>query len=487
MNLRIRTKIKLTYTIICSLLLIFSQIVNRYLNIKKYRTLIRFISLFILIIVFVPSLSYATGYKISVKISGHENDTLLLGYYFADKQGIVAEEITDAKGRLVFSGEEKLPEGLYFIVAKNKYSFDILVTDDQVFGFKTDTNDVFMDMEVSGSKENSLFFAYQKQAITYQKKFKHIEARLANTSDKDSTELITKELDEIIDLQKKTWKTFANTNKGTFFSNLLYSMNGEGGLFFDNIDFSDERLLRTPSINRAVRVILARNLNANKPYQSLIAEMDSIIVRGSANDAVYQYIVMHYLSFAATFERIGMNNVFVHLAEKYILPDKATWLEDKVLKEINERYKLFKSSTVGQQAEDIEIELFEGEFISLYDLKAKYTFVFFWSTGCGHCKTVALRLRDFYNDPEVSDVQVFAVYTKNDRKDWEKFYSENELPSWTNGYDPENKSNYRMKYYVVSSPIMYLLDENRKIVAVRAGDGPIIDLIDELNKQKNRF
>ncbi len=41
-NILLRTKIKLTYTIICCLLLIFSQIANRCLN-SKYIALIGFI------------------------------------------------------------------------------------------------------------------------------------------------------------------------------------------------------------------------------------------------------------------------------------------------------------------------------------------------------------------------------------------------------------------------------------------------------------
>ncbi|MEM7040879.1 MAG: hypothetical protein AAF570_28205, partial [Bacteroidota bacterium] len=43
------------------------------------------------------------------------------------------------------------------------------------------------------------------------------------------------------------------------------------------------------------------------------------------------------------------------------------------------------------------------------------------------------------------------------------------LNDWINLYDPKNRTNFRIFYDIYSTPVIYLLDENKHIKAKRLG------------------
>jgi len=59
------------------------------------------------------------------------------------------------------------------------------------------------------------------------------------------------------------------------------------------------------------------------------------------------------------------------------------------------------------------------------------------------------------------------VLTQNNRDKWMKAMQEYKILEWTNVWDPTNSSNFRKLYDVTSTPIIYILDKNKKIVAKR--------------------
>jgi len=452
--------------------------------------ILRIATLFFLLTVFTTD-TFSQGYKIKVKINGVAGDTVQLGYYFEDKQYIAQTTTADAKGNAEFSGDKPLPGGLYMIIVPRIVYFDILMSDDQIFNMESDTADIIKMLKISGSDENKVFYEYQNHIKNEQTFIKELENK-KKQSPADST-VIQAQIDAKYEALKNYWKQMSETHKGTFFASLIRATNGEPpeayseANFFEHIDFSDQRLLRSPVIHRAVRLILARNLNNYKPTETLIKELDMLLAKASADTLVTQYLLNHLLNFFNSFQRVGMNEVFVHLSENYFLDGKAAWMGEKNLEQLAERTRKYKSSFVGQPAPDIEMLKFDGELISLKDVDAQYTFLFFWKVGCGHCEKSAKDIKAFYDKFSDYDFKVFSVSTGKDKKDAEEFIKKNQLEAWINCYDPDDKSDYQILYYVVSTPIFYLIDKDKKIVAKRAGDGPILDMLNQLETQKEKF
>ena len=64
-------------------------------------------------------------------------------------------------------------------------------------------------------------------------------------------------------------------------------------------------------------------------------------------------------------------------------------------------------------------------------------------------------------------IEIFAVLTQNNKEKWLKAIQEYKIQEWTNVWDPSYTSNFRKLYDVTSTPIIYILDKNKRIVAKR--------------------
>jgi len=432
-------------------------------------------------------LSYSQGYKIKVKIKNYPEKAIQLGYYFADKQFIEKESKTDKTGMVIFEGKEALPGGMYLIILPGQKYFDILISDDQEFTLETDTGETVKSMKVIGDKENEVFYKYMNQLANFYQIHQNLENKKKEVG--MDTVKIQKEMDELNNTAMNLWKSYTETNKSSFFATLLTAMNGQpmdgysDENFFKHIQFSDSRLLRTPVIHKSYMMILARNLNNNKPLDVLLKESDRLIALSKANDKVYQYVSTQFLDFFATYSKVGMNEAFVYVADKYFRNGKASWLDTVGIKFIEERYAMFKQSFVGQKAPEFEVESLEGKLVALKDVQAKHLLILFWSTGCGHCEKATEKTIEFYNKYKSKDVIVISIYTKNDKKAWQEFVEKYKTQDWINVWDPNGEAKFGEKYYAISTPFMLLLDENKTIIARRFGDEPIRELIDLMAKE----
>ena len=446
------------------------------------------IVLFLAFVTFFSDFAGAQGYKIKVKVADLPTQEHLIGYYFADNQFVLDTVFSDEKGLAIFEGEEKLDGGMYFWVLPNKMHIDLIISEDQEFSVELDTTELYKNIKITGSTENTLFYNYQNFLQQQNEKYAILAQQKEAVGDNsDSAVIIQTEIENIQKIAENYWQKLATENKGTFFATMLTAMNGDVdkhfnfGYFFNYIDFSDARLLRSPVIHKAVRIVLARNLNQEKDANFIMTELDSLFARAKANKEVYQYVVGYTLSFFNSFQRLGMNYVFAHIADNYILNGNSDWFDEATLASISERNEIMKASFVGQKAHDLQMENVEGEVKTLYDIDTDYTLLFFWSTGCGHCEAATEHITKFMKESNyASKFSVYAVYAKDDKKDWEEFIKKYETQSWTNVWDVEDKNMYHAYYYIVSTPILFLLNKNKEIMTIRAGDQPIELLMNEI-------
>src|SRR5205085_7718474 len=113
---------------------------------------------------------------------------------------------------------------------------------------------------------------------------------------------------------------------------------------------------------------------------------------------------------------------------------------------------------------------------SLYEIKAKYTILVFWDPTCSHCKHEVPALCHYYNSVKTKciSIEVFAVGIESDIDLWKNFIKENKL-DWINVSDLYNQTNFRSFYDIYSTPVIYLLDEKKHIIAKRLDTEKIRD------------
>jgi len=132
-------------------------------------------------------------------------------------------------------------------------------------------------------------------------------------------------------------------------------------------------------------------------------------------------------------------------------------------------------------APELIMRSFAGHYVSLYDVKAEFTILYFWEPDCGHCKESTPKLKEYYDLNKSSGIEVFAVCTQFDREKWEEYIVSHSL-SWINGWDPERLSRFDFMYNVDSTPIIYILDREKKIIAKRLSVEDVAPFIDSYRK-----
>lgn len=450
------------------------------------------------------------GYNIKITVKGiKEGATCILANYYGDKQYIKDSAIVNAKGELIFKGKEKFPEGIYLLVPPNKRYFDFVMDAEQNFSLETDTTDLIKNMKVKGSEENKFFYDYQSFMSSKQKQIEPLQVLYKKTkNNKDSSKLLQDKI-SAIDKEVKDYKlTFIKSNPKSFVSKLFKAMeepeipeapilaNGVKDStfayryykshFFDNLDFSDDRLLRTPIFHNKIKQYMDK-LTPQTP-DSINVSTDYLIGKAQANKEVFKYVV-YWLTYTYESSNImGMDAVFVHLVEKYYVTKQAFWVDSTQLFKITNRAYTLKPLLLGKNAPSINMMDTLGRPFSLYDVKSKYTVLVFWDHGCGHCKKEVPKLAELYHKSlKAKGVAVYAIETEDKPEDWKKFIIENKL-DWINVHQPDQYQRAVTKkiYDIYSTPVIYLLDEKKIIKAKRIDVEQLENFIDMLEKERLR-
>ena len=447
------------------------------------------------------------GYEIKVHIEGLKDTALYLGNHYGDKQYVRDTIQLDHNGWGTFKGTDTLPGGIYLVILPNKTYFEIL-PNEQKFTIETDTLDYVQHMKVTGSLENKLFNDHQKYIIKKSQETNLLRARLEdNKSNKDSVEILKKALSNE-DKEVKAYRLkIVSDYPNTFMAKIIETMaepdvpeapkDSNGVItdstfqfryfkshYLENVDFGDERLLRSPILQNKIKTY-TQQLTVPLP-DSLIQAIDTIITKARKNKEVFKYCVATLANYYETSNIMGYDKVFVHIAEKYYLSKEAFWADSALRAKIIARVQKIKPNILGELAHDLAMPDTSYKMHRLYDVKTKYTVLTFWDPTCSHCKIEIPKLAQYYDSVRTKgiSIEVYSVGIESDIDLWKKFIKEHNL-KWINVSDLYNQTNFRDYYDIYSTPVIYLLDQEKHIIAKRLDTEKLKDFI-EHEEQKNK-
>ena len=455
-----------------------------------------------------------TNYKISGEIIGLQDSTVMLAYYFGGKQ-YATDTANVINGRFTFEGNKKLRGGMYLVVlSENKY-FDLIISEQQ-FSFSTKLNDLVGSMSFKNSRENPPFYEYLNFIIKMQEEVNPLRKKLesAEGEAKNSLQIKAQEIDKKV---KEFRTNFLKNNSDKFFTKIIIAtteieipeapLDKEGNVnknfqylyykkhFWDNIDFSDSRMLRTPIFFSKMDQYLDK-LTAKHP-DSINISADILIEKSRANEDIFQYVVSYITS---TYERskiMGMDAVFVHMVENYYITNQCSWVDSTELVKIADRAQKIAPNLIGRKAAEFH-DFYGRPFMkdtsgithTISEVNANYTILIFFGPTCGHCKKEIPKVKNNVDSLILAgyDIKTFAVATEFDKKEWKKFINDQKTGDWINVADinhddegnPVASSDWRDKYDIYSTPVIYLLDKEKKIIAKRISHSQIVEIITRL-------
>lgn len=198
-----------------------------------------------------------------------------------------------------------------------------------------------------------------------------------------------------------------------------------------------------------------------------VEECDLLI--DSAKDSVLrQHIALkayeHYLNSTL----MGDESVAVHITDTWFASGLVSMGGEEVLFNARLFADFNRQSLLGEQAPSLTMESFEGDSVTFGGRSERFRILLFYDTDCAKCKLEMMRLRPLL-DSRNWPVDVYAVYSGSDKESWGQWLSDrmNIKASKTrvfNLWDPEIKSDYQMKYGVLQTPRMFLIDKDGIII-----------------------
>ena len=415
-----------------------------------------------------------TAVNMQFQINGlNAGDSVLLAYYFGEKQYVKDTAKADAKGKLHFSYNEPLDQGMYMLVFPadaNKF-VEFIVDADQQFEMTAKKSNLVETATFKGSEENTLFYSYLRK----------INAFKAEADGADSLKTLA------VDASYKAFKKdLISKHPKSFTAKLLAfqdrpeipeSMSDKKQIFyyyrshfFDGKDFSFTPITRTPSYHSLLNEYL-ENLTVQSP-DSLIVSCDLLLSKVKQNKELFKYTLITLTNKYAASKTICFDNIYVHLVDQYYLSGRAFWLNNDVkedqqtLQRMKERVDRLRHIQCGKPVVDFTLQDEKGEKHSLYEVESPLTLLMFWSTDCQHCEQEIKKMNNLEPLLKRKGVTFVTVADGTNKELWMKKKATFPVKEILALMSTESSVVLSLveNYDIYTTPTFFLLDADKKLI-----------------------
>ena len=435
------------------------------------------------------------AYEITLKIKDGKDTIMIMGHYYGRGNTPIDTATIDSRGRFVFTGTNPLHDGLYFFANPNGTYVEFVVYHEKpFFTFETEEGDWTAHMHVKGSKENEFFYQFHHAkyeldqdlrvnqrkmdsaafATYYRQRIREFENYQADLVEKHPEKMLSKMLLSVREVEtpwvdEKGDSLTQEQMRDYFFSH-----------YFDDIPLDEDFIVRTPKNVFYDPVMKFYDTYLKyAPPDVIIPYLDSMLDRSMKAPEVFKYLVMQLTQKYLQSNVMVYDEIYVHLVKKYFASDANTWSSPSNIEKELTRAEKWERLLVGHVAP--ELILFDTLRVphSLHAMPNRWKILIFWSPNCGHCKHVIPEVYKIYMQyRDQYDIGVFAILSEPDDKtrvDWRDFLKNHAInsPSWINLDGGEANVDWHDVYDIVTTPQIYLIDENNIIVAKKLGEETI--------------
>lgn len=478
--------------------------------------------------------TYSTAQELKFKVSGLKDTTVHLVKYVGSKM-YYADTSVLKNSIVTFDGSKQAP-GIMGLLLPGQRFFEF-VYDGKPVHLETKSPNYREHMVIKKSEENKLFYSYvdfmqentakarelneEKAKLTkeQEERKKEIDLTLANMS-KDVVAFQKKLVEEnpetlvakIVKMSTDVEVPDAPTNEKGEITDSTFKYLYFRDHYFDNIDLSDSRLVNTPVFQKKLEYFYSKNMLIQHP-DTLIKYITPVVEQIPEGTDMYRFVVSSITSHFEKSKIMGMDKVVNYMVARYYCsPDKegnpkGFWMDQEKMedlcKDTQKRLRLVQGVVPPNL---ILPDSTNQKWYNLHDIEAEYKVLYFWDPNCGHCKKSTPKLQKLYKKLEGRNVEIFAVgkATGDDFEDWKKFIKKHNLTFINVGltqqiYEQAKKDarslipskttlesiNYQDTYDIFSTPRVWILDKDNKIIAKSLSVAQIERLLDRLQGQED--
>ncbi|HIK68069.1 MAG TPA: redoxin domain-containing protein [Flavobacteriales bacterium] len=444
---------------------------------------------------------------IVVTVEGLGADTVFLANYYGSRLFYSDTTVADINGHFVFKGKPFDECGKYAVVLPGPVFFDMMLVSEPM-EFRTTMKNPQGDMQIIQSEENKVFYDYLNflnskreertphDAVLNDSTASSLKVEIARNAMKVMNSEVLEYQDALIDdprdylfgkylgmLREPQVPNAPSNVENVQFWNYMWYRNH----YWDRVDFADSRLVRDGSFHKMIEMWWGQIIPPDP--DTLFFEAQKLLAQVVGNEDMFKYI-LHHMTFESESSKVMcMDKVFVDLVNEYYVKGKVKWLDDKQLAKIVDRAKALKYSVCGNIAHNITLPGIDGTtWKSLHDIEAKYTVMVIWESSCGHCKKEMPVLQRIYEEWHDKGLEIYAIGNDFEPEPWLEYLETTNYTDWIHVSDNPlinaqdsaatliysritdlESLNFRTTFDVFSTPKLFLLDENKKILAKQIG------------------
>lgn len=469
----------------------------------------------ILTFTFLILANVAQSQEIKLKVKGIQDTTVHLVKYVGSKM-YYADTADIKDGVVTFDGSIQKP-GVMGLLMPGQRFFEFVYAGNPIH-IETKSPNYRENMVIKKSEENKLFYQYVNFMQENTSKARELSEEKAGLGKDQSARIkeIDEELngmsDDVLAFQKK----IVADNPNAFVSKIVKMStdievpdaprNEDGSLkdstfkykyfrdhYFDNIDLTDSRIVNVPVFQKKLEYFYSKNMLIQHP-DTLIKYLTPVMEQLPEGTEIYRFVVANVTSNFEKSKIMGMDKVVNYLVAKYYCaPDangnpKGFWMDqekmDELCKDTEKRLRLVQGVVPPNL---ILPDSTNQKWYNLYEIDSDYIVLYFWDPNCGHCKKETPKLQTLYAK-KLKDrgVEIFSVgkATGDDFEDWKAFIKKNNLTFINVGltqkiYEQAKENprslipskttlesvNYQDTYDIYSTPRVWILDKDKKIIA----------------------
>jgi len=417
------------------------------------------------------------------------------------------------EGKIVFKKDKKYVEGIYMLVTKDKkIEMEFIMDENQHFIIEPNSKDP-QKTKIQNSPLNLDFQTFNVFFKSKSDLLKELNTKLTDQKNKkDSSNVVNKM--KIIQneiniykhnyIQKNTPNTlalllrltqpidnFLNKPEAEIVKTKKDSVDYLKKHFFEGINFSDPRLLRNPFLENKISSYF--NYFVPQNVESVTKAVFEILDQtGKTDGETFKYLSLYFVDLYAEPKIMGLDHVFLNIYNTYFKNKTYDWLKPTQEEFLKFKFTSIKDNLIGGKAPNIFMLSQDDKRIDLYDVKAPYIVLAFWDPTCGHCAVEIPKMKALYDKEwKQKGIVVFAINNNtNEMVKWKEFIEKEKLQDWINVYPPKvlngnytkEEVDFQTLYNVRQTPVFYLIDKDKKIIAKKVGFENYKDIILNQNK-----
>jgi len=490
----------------------------------------------VLFLYLILSINTLNAQKIRFKVSG-EKDTLVNLIKYFGKGLYYADTAMMKNGVVTFEGSKQKAGILGLLLSGQRY-FEFVYNNEEIY-METSGPEFVKNMKVIKSEENKVFIPYVDYITTKKTEAGKLGEERSKLTDKDpkfkslgnQIDAINKEVEayqinimaqhkdklvsKIVKMSTEVVIPEAPLDEKGKIIDSSFRFNYYRKHYWDNVDLLDERLVNNPVFHNKLEYYFSKNMMMQH-WDTVLYNAIDFCDRLDPKTRTFEYSVGWITSTFGKSQIMGMDKVYLMMLDRYYCSKNelgkspAFWVADDKFKDLCDNIKNKVNLVLGVRPPNLILkDTTDNNWVDLYAVDADYTILYFWDPECGHCKTVTPKLERFYQEKlKARNVEIYSVGKAigKDFEAWKKFIRDNKLTfinvavtdklytlAKTNAESlvpiyPGEKGkpttleslNYQTSYDIFSTPKVFVLDKDKKIIAKSISLSQIEDLLDRL-------